>query len=124
MRRELMFALVPVLLSAGIAAAAGAKPEKKAPEGAAPPAIEAKATDILKASSARLAAAKTMSFTAMSIDESFDIGSDTRSAVDDSYQLPFTFTGSIDKLTYKLGPSQMVAADQKKMEEAVAKSRD
>jgi len=65
MRRELMFALVSVLLSAGIAAAAAAKPEKKTPEGAAPPAIEAKATDILKASSARLAAAKTMSFTAM-----------------------------------------------------------
>ena len=65
MRRELMFALVSVLLSAGIAAAAAAKPEKKTPEVAAPPAIEAKATDILKASSARLAAAKTMSFTAM-----------------------------------------------------------
>jgi hypothetical protein len=27
--------------------------------------------------------------------------------VDDSYQLPFKFTGTIDKLTFKLGPSQM-----------------
>jgi arylsulfatase len=48
----------------------------------------------------------------MSIDESFDIGSDTRTGVDDSYALPFTFTGTIDKLTYKLGPSQMTAAAQ------------
>ena len=40
----------------------------------------------------------------MTIDETFDIGSDTRTAVDDSYKLPFRFTGKIDKLTYKLGP--------------------
>ncbi len=39
----------------------------------------------------------------MSIDETFDVGVDTRSSVDDSYQLPFRFTGSIDKLTFKLG---------------------
>jgi arylsulfatase len=42
----------------------------------------------------------------MSIDESFDIGIDTRTGVDDSYQLPFRFTGKIDKLTFKLGPEQ------------------
>ena len=41
----------------------------------------------------------------MSIDETFDIGSDTRTGVDDSYKLPFRFTGTIDKLTYKLGPN-------------------
>ena len=40
----------------------------------------------------------------MAIDETFDIGSDTRTAVDDSYELPFRFTGKIDELTYKLGP--------------------
>jgi hypothetical protein len=39
----------------------------------------------------------------MSIDESFDIGSDTRTSVDDSYELPFHFTGTIDKLTFNLG---------------------
>ena len=37
----------------------------------------------------------------MAIDESFDIGSDTRTAVDDSYKLPFRFTGTINKLTYQ-----------------------
>ena len=34
----------------------------------------------------------------MSIDETFDIGIDTRTPVDDSYELPFRFTGTIDKL--------------------------
>ena len=40
----------------------------------------------------------------MAIDETFDIGCDTRTPVDDSYELPFHFTGKIDRLTYKLGP--------------------
>jgi arylsulfatase A-like enzyme len=60
----------------------------------------------------------------MTIDETLDIGSDTRSGVDDSYQLPFKFTGTIDKLTFKLGPSQMAEADKKAVEEAYAKAND
>ena len=60
----------------------------------------------------------------MSIDETFDIGVDTRTGVDDSYTLPFRFTGTIDKLTFKLGPSQMSAADKKAAEEAYAKAND
>jgi arylsulfatase A-like enzyme len=59
----------------------------------------------------------------MAIDESFDIGSDTRTAVNDDYKLPFRFTGSIDKLTFKLGPSQLLPTDQKAAEDA-AKSAD
>jgi arylsulfatase len=72
-------------------------------------------------------AKKTMEHTIpllMTIDETLDIGSDTRSGVDDSYQLPFKFTGTIDKLTFKLGPSQMAAADQKAGTEAIAKAND
>jgi arylsulfatase A-like enzyme len=57
----------------------------------------------------------------MTIDETFDIGVDTRTGVDDSYKLPFRFTGTIDKLTFKLGPSQMTAADKKAAEEAYAR---
>jgi arylsulfatase A-like enzyme len=49
----------------------------------------------------------------MAIDETFDVGIDTRTGVDGSYELPFRFTGSIDKLTFKIGPSQMVAAEPK-----------
>jgi len=60
----------------------------------------------------------------MSIDESFDIGSDTRTGVDDSYKLPFHFTGTIDKLTYKLGQDQMTAEDQKAKAEAIARVND
>jgi len=58
----------------------------------------------------------------MTVDETFDIGLDTGTGVDNSYQLPFKFTGTIDKLTIKLGPSQMSAADKKAAEEAYAKS--
>jgi arylsulfatase len=53
----------------------------------------------------------------MTADESFDVGQDTGTAVDDSYKPPFKFTGTIDKLTFKLGPSQLAAADQKAVEE-------
>jgi len=60
----------------------------------------------------------------MSIDETFDVGVDTRTAVDDSYKVPFRFTGTIDKLTFKLGPDQMTEADQKAAAEAVARATD
>jgi arylsulfatase len=60
----------------------------------------------------------------MTIDETFDIGIDTRTGVDDSYALPFRFTGTINKLTFKLGPSQLTAEDQMRMQEAVARARD
>ena len=41
----------------------------------------------------------------VSFDESFDVGVDTRTGVDDNdYQVPFRFTGKLDKLTIKLVP--------------------
>src|SRR5689334_2588603 len=58
----------------------------------------------------------------MTIDESFDVGVDTRTGVDDKdYKPPFRFTGKLDKLTIKLGPNQMMAADQKAKSEAIAR---
>ena len=60
----------------------------------------------------------------MTIDETFDIGLDTGTAVDDSYQLPFKFTGTIDKVTFKLGPEQLTAADRKIMEKQLARAHD
>ena len=57
-------------------------------------------------------------------DETFDIGIDTRTGVDDSYKLPFRFTGTINKLTFKLGPELLTAADQKAAAEAVARAKD
>ena len=48
----------------------------------------------------------------ISFDESFDVGVDTRTGVDDNdYQVPFRFTGKLDKLTVKLVP--MNAAEEK-----------
>jgi arylsulfatase A-like enzyme len=57
-------------------------------------------------------------------DETFDVGVDTRTPVDDSYQLPFRFNGKIDKLTFKLGPSQLAEADQEKAKLAIARASD
>jgi arylsulfatase len=61
----------------------------------------------------------------MTIDESFDVGVDTRTGVDDKdYKPPFRFTGKLDKLTIKLGPNQMMAVDHKAKEEAVANANN
>ena len=60
----------------------------------------------------------------LTIDETFDVGVDTRTAVDDSYQVPFRFTGTINKLTVKLGPSQLSAEDQRAAAEALARAHD
>jgi arylsulfatase len=60
----------------------------------------------------------------MSLDESLDIGMDTRTGVDDSYKLPFKFTGTINKVTYKIGPEQLTAADREEMQRAIAAAQD
>ena len=57
----------------------------------------------------------------MSVDETFDIGMDTRTPVDDSYKVPFRFTGSIDKLTFDLGREQMTAQEHEEIHRALAK---
>jgi arylsulfatase len=58
--------------------------------------------------------------------ETFDVGVDTRTGVDDNdYQPPFRFTGKIDKLTVKLVP--LNAADEKlhqqKVQETINKAQ-
>jgi arylsulfatase len=50
-------------------------------------------------------------------DETFDIGSDTGTPVDDKdYQVPFTFTGKLNRLTLKLDRPQLTEADIKELE--------
>jgi arylsulfatase A-like enzyme len=52
-------------------------------------------------------------------DETFDIGSDTGTPVDDKdYQVPFTFTGKLAKLTIKLDRPKLTPEDEKKLMEA------
>jgi arylsulfatase A-like enzyme len=54
------------------------------------------------------------------VDESFDVGVDTRTSVDDNdYQPPFRFTGKLVKLTVNLKPGPMTAEDQKRYDEEV-----
>jgi arylsulfatase A-like enzyme len=61
----------------------------------------------------------------MTIDETFDVGVDTRTPVDDKdYQVPFRFNGKIAKLTYKLGRVQLTMDEQKIIQEALAKAHD
>jgi hypothetical protein len=58
-------------------------------------------------------------------DETFDIGDDTRTGVNDlDYQVPFPFNGKIDKLTFNLGPEQLAAEEHRRMQEAIAIAKD
>jgi hypothetical protein len=56
--------------------------------------------------------------------ESFDVGMDTRTGVDDSYKLPFRFTGKINKLTFNLGREQVTAEDREVIKRALAVAHD
>jgi len=58
-------------------------------------------------------------------DETFDIGSDTGTPVDDrDYRVPFAFTGKISKLTISLEPPVLTDADKKKLMEAFIAAQD
>jgi len=57
-------------------------------------------------------------------DESFDIGSDSGTPVDDQdYQCPFTFTGKLNKLTVKMDRPQLSPEDIKKLEAAMRNNK-
>jgi arylsulfatase len=59
----------------------------------------------------------------LTIDETFDVGVDTRTGVDDNdYQPPFRFTGKLVKLTINLKPGPMSAEDQKRFDEGVQRA--
>jgi arylsulfatase len=61
----------------------------------------------------------------MAIDETFDVGVDTRTPVDDKdYQVPFRFTGKLNKLTFKLGPTQLTSDDHQVIQHSLAKAHD
>ena len=57
-------------------------------------------------------------------DETFDIGSDTGTSVDDNdYQVPFAFNGKLAKLTIKLDRPQLTPEDEKKLMDAERNNR-
>jgi arylsulfatase A-like enzyme len=58
-------------------------------------------------------------------DETFDIGSDTETPVDDAdYQVPFAFTGKIEKLTIAVAPPVLTEDEKKKLIEAEHAAQD
>jgi arylsulfatase len=60
-------------------------------------------------------------------DESFDIGQDTRSGVamlEYHYEVPFKFTGTIEKLTFNLDPEHVTAEEHAEMQRVLARARD
>ena len=71
----------------------------------------------------KVVATKTMAKTLPMIlqwDESFDVGSDTLTGVNDAdYQPPFRFTGKLNQLTIKLDRPQLSAADRQSLEAAM-----
>jgi arylsulfatase len=61
----------------------------------------------------------------ITIDETFDVGVDTRTPVNDKdYQVPFRFTGKLNKLTFKLGPTQLTSDEHQAIQHALATARD
>jgi arylsulfatase A-like enzyme len=58
-------------------------------------------------------------------DETFDVGVDTRTSVDDSdYQPPFRFNGTIDKLTFQLIPPVMTAEEENLLQQATQEAKN
>jgi arylsulfatase len=58
-------------------------------------------------------------------DETFDVGADTGTPVaDQDYQVPFKFTGKIDKLTVAVAPPVLTPADEARLRDAQRAVRD
>jgi len=58
-------------------------------------------------------------------DESFDIGSDTLTGVNDAdYKPPFALTAKLNKLTIKVNRPQLTPEDIKTLEEGMKKAAD
>jgi hypothetical protein len=73
---------------------------------------------------ATLKVARTIPFL-LPADETFDIGTDTRTGVNDKdYQPPLNFNGKIDKVTFSLGKIESTEVEQRMMREALARAKD
>ena len=57
-------------------------------------------------------------------DENFDVGADTGTPVDDKdYQVPFKFTGRLDKLTLTIDRPKLTPEDEKKLMQATRNNK-
>ena len=61
----------------------------------------------------------------MTIDETFDVGLDTRTGVQDrDYKPPFRFNGKLDKVTFNLGPVLLSETEREAVHERIMKAKD
>ncbi len=59
--------------------------------------------------------ARTLGFR-MSLDETLDCGEDTGTPVSEEYQVPFRFTGQIDRVAVRLGDEKLTAPEQREFD--------
>jgi arylsulfatase len=62
-----------------------------------------------------------------SLDETFDVGEDTGTPVSEGYDVPFRFTGTIEKVVLSLGEAKLAAGDRQRlhqMERAAVRKAD
>jgi len=60
----------------------------------------------------------------LTIDETFDVGADSRTPIDTDYQVPFRFTGRLGKVTVDLKDLQLASKDQQLREGKLARAHD
>jgi hypothetical protein len=62
---------------------------------------------------------------ALDLEAIFDIGSKTNTPIDpEDYQIPFVFTGKIDKVTISVEPPVLTEQDKQKLEAAYRAAQD
>ena len=59
----------------------------------------------------------------MALDETFDIGEDTGTPVSLEYDVPFKFTGKIEKVVVSLGEIKLGAAEHEKLQDMEQKAK-
>ena len=56
----------------------------------------------------------------ISLDETLDIGEDTGTPVSQDYQVPFHFTGTLNRVIVRLGDAKLTADDEEQIRRAKA----
>ena len=59
----------------------------------------------------------------IAVDETFDVGEDTGTCASPDHDVPFKFTGQIEKVVVHLGESKLTAADQRALDAAEARRK-
>src|SRR5215831_17726675 len=60
----------------------------------------------------------------MQWDENFDIGADTGTPVSNDYQVPFRFTGKLNKLTLAIDRPKLTSEDERRLMNSASRAAD